>query len=220
MLVCESCAVRVSDKFRDAERSIGERGVVQTGRLVAALPQVEHLESDCSSFLIEANRAIKSISALPALFITLPRVDSNFDHLRKHLADAVGQEEPITKFVESAASEIRWLVEMRNLIEHPTQRKTVIKNFHVLPDGQISSPKWYLEGEAPEPIAEGMQSVVDFLIQVAENMIILLIMQSGKERFTYKVQQIPDNEINRNFPIKYKLSAFFRSPPTGSSNAL
>jgi hypothetical protein len=170
---------------------------------------VNDLELDCGALLIHANRCIKLICDLPTLFLALGRTDSNFDHLSKRLSQTLSSESPVTAFVHDNASRVRYLVELRNFHEHPMQVKTVIKNFRVLPDGQLQVPVWYLEGRAqvePHPIKEEALGIVAFLRELAEIMFIHLLMHRVSTKFPFFIEQVPDEKIAPDLPVRYKLS--------------
>ena len=115
----------------------------------------------------------------------------------------------MTTFVRDNTNCIRYIVDLRNFHEHPKQVKTVIENFRVLPDGQIQAPVWYLQGEAqmkPRPIKEEALEIVDFLRELAEIMFIHLLMQRVSSKFPFFIEQVPDEEIAQDLPVRYKLS--------------
>jgi hypothetical protein len=35
-------------------------------------------------------------------------------------------------------------------------------------------------------------------------------MYGGRERFTFAVQETPDNQMDQDFPVKYKLLAYLK----------
>jgi len=217
LVCCETVANRVDQRIEEIEQAVKQTGVpIRNGRVLNPLPQVENLEADCGTFLLEANRAIRVISGLPSLFISLDRADKNFDHLRERLSKAIGDDQDPTKFVAATAPVIRRLADMRNYFEHPAERKTVVKNIHVLSDGTLSSPIWQLSGESPMPIGKDMLALVDFLVRVSEEMLIHLVLYCGRERFAFHVQATPDEQMDRNFPVKYKILMFFKPPEAAS----
>jgi hypothetical protein len=211
LLRSEAPAIEVCSKIRAIAEKITMAGIPsERGRVLNPFPHVENLEADCSTFLVEVNHAIKAISSLPSLFIPLERADNNFDHLGERLTKKIGEDETVTKFVKSCAGGISRLVDMRNYLEHPNGKRTVINNFRLSPDGKLSPPAWHLSGEAPVQITDDMPAIIDFLIRVSEEMLIHLIMYSGGERITFAVQETPDDRMDRDFPVKYKLLAYLR----------
>jgi hypothetical protein len=176
------------------------------GRALNPFPQVPDLDTDCGTFLIQANRAIKLICELPRFFISLDRADSNFDHLGKRLAAILGESAPLTEFVTSNADGIRYLIDLRNFQEHPKEKRTVVDNFRVMPDTRIRVPMWHLAAHEPRPIKEEMFAAVEFLIQMAEAMLIHLVMHKVSKQFPFIVEEILDEDIDLNTPIRYRLS--------------
>ena len=218
LLRCEAYATQVREKIRAIVETLETTGV-PTGRVLKPFPHTENLESDCSLFLVEANRAIRAISGLPSLFIQLERTDKNFDHLGERLAKQIGPDQAVTEFVKSVAVSIRRLVDLRNYLEHPNGRRTIINNFQLLPDGQLRSPTWHLSGEDPIAVDDDMFAMINFLVRVSEKMLIHLVLYKGKERLAFRVQEIPDDQMDRQFPVKYKLTAYlkpYQKPPGGS----
>ena len=55
-----------------------------------------------------------------------------------------------------------------------------------------------------------MFNMIDFLIRVAEMLLIHLVIYRGRERFAFNVQEIADDQMDPDFPVKYKLLAFFK----------
>jgi hypothetical protein len=214
LLRAEASTTQVSSKIKAIEEQMRLAGPPEARRVVKT-PHVESLEADCGNFLVEINRAIRAISGLPSLFIPLERADNNFDHLGQRLTEKIGANEAVTKFVTSNAGNVRHLVEMRNYLEHPNGRRTVVNNFKLLPDGKLSTPTWHLSGEAPVEIVADMAAMIDLLVSVSEEMLIHLVMYSGRERFVYSVEEIAEDQMDRDFPVKYKLVAYFKpfQPP-------
>jgi hypothetical protein len=110
------------------------------------------------------------------LFLPVEPKDTNFDALLKTLSKIADAPAAVTKFVRDNADGVRYLIELRNFQEHPDAKRTVVDNFKVMPDGTISVPRWYLSDDTPRPIREEMSAAVEFLIRMAEAMLIHLVM--------------------------------------------
>ena len=166
-------------------------------------PYVPDLNPNATTFLIHAKRAIRNISQLPSIVFSIPR-DSDFDHLLKRL-EKIASARAMMKFVRDNAPGIRYLSELRNCQEHPKKgRQTMIDNFKVLPNGSVAVPMWYVSGETPRPVADEMPRAIEFLIMMAEAMLIHLVMASVTRKFPFVVQLIePMNPTN---PMKYRIS--------------
>jgi hypothetical protein len=208
LVACEKIAKRVGSHIDRVIQEVIAYGVStdNSGRTLNPFPQVPDLDTDCGTFLIQANRAIKLICELPRFFIPLDRDDSNFDYLGKRLAATLGESAPLTEFVTANADGIRYLIDLRNFHEHPKEKRTVVDNFRVMPDARIRVPMWHLAEREPRPIKEEMFAALEFLIQMAEAMLIHLVMHKVSKQFPFIVEEIPDEDIDRNTPIRYRLS--------------
>lgn len=211
LLACETLATRLSSRIDEIIIKITEHGISRDnhGRGLNPFPQVDDLELDCGTFLVQINRAIKLVCELPAIFLQLRKIDSNFDHLSQSLADVLGETSPILSFVRDNSAGVRYLIELRNFHEHPKITKTVVENFRVLPNGQIQKPSWYLKGQGiaePRPIGEEVVAIVDFVREITEGMFIHLLMHRISKKFPFFIQEIPEDEINSALPIRYRLS--------------
>ena len=221
LLACEKVTTRLANNIDAIVAQITERGISRDnhGRGMNPFPQVQDLDLDCGAFLIQANRSIKLICELPTRFLELGRIDSNFDHLSKRLSELLGEESPIATFVRENADAIRYLIDLRNFHEHPKQVKTVIENFRVMPDAQIRAPVWYLDSGLqidPHPIKEEAFATLDFLRDLAEILFIHLLMHRVSKKFPFIIEQVPEDKIAEELPIRYNLTIdptkFFVAP--------
>ncbi len=208
LIVCEKVAARVALQVDTIIGDIQASGVKRDsrGRALNPFAQVSDLEAQATAFLIHAKRSIQSICRLPSMFLPVPPKDNNFDALGKTLAAAIRAQAPVTEFVLANAPGVRYLIELRNYQEHPDAKRTVIDNFAVMPDGTISVPMWYVSGETPRPIREEMPAAAEFLVQIAEAMLIHLVMHTVDGRFPFIIQEFDAAEVNPKMPIKYRLS--------------
>ena len=158
------------------------------------------------TFLVLANRVIKHICELPQHFIPLDRTDSNFDFLGKRLEAEIGINSPLTEFVKSNADGVRYLIDLRNFHEHSKETRTIIENFSLTPDSRIQVPMWHLSNQGPHPIKEEMSATILFLMQMAEAMLIHLVMHSISKKFPFIIEEVPDDSVDLKNPIKYRLS--------------
>ena len=216
LLACERVYTRLAANIDAVIKQINDHGVSRDnhGRGLNPFPQVTDLDLDCAAFLTQANRAIKLLCELPTHFLKLDRTDSNFDHLTKRLSEALGEDAPLTTFIRDNADAVRYLIDLRNFHEHPKKLRTVVENFRVLPSGQIQAPVWYLEGlgqAEPHPIKEEAAATVDFLRELGEVMFIHLLMARVTKKLPYGIQEVPEDKIAPELPIRYRLSIDFQN---------
>ncbi len=65
---------------------------------------------------------------------------------------------------------------------------------------------WHVSDEVPRPIKEDMDAANHFLLQVAEAMLIHLVMHSLSKTFPFVIEEIPEDRIDEKIPVKYRLS--------------
>lgn len=211
LLECDVLAILIMDRISTLIEQIEKSGVSRDnrGRGLNPFPVVENLERDCSAFLVNVNRAIKQICGIPHLFLELDRSDSNFDHLGKRLSRLLGESAPFTTYVSENSKGIRYLVELRNFDEHPGEKHTQIKNFNVLPNGDIQVPTISLRGgEDPTEytLKEALEKTVSYLVNVAEAVVTHAVLDGLSNDFPFLVERIPDSEVDESKPIRHRLT--------------
>jgi hypothetical protein len=98
------------------------------------------------------------------------------------------------------------LVELRNFQEHPGEKRTIIENFALMPNGHVSEPVWYVSGDEPRSIRDEMLGGAEFLVGIAEEMFIRLVLEAADERYSFTVQRVPNSQLDPAKPIRYRLS--------------
>lgn len=208
LLACEKIAKKVQAQIDEIIARINNDGIPTDnhGRALNSFPQVTDLTTECSTFLTYANRTIKTICHLPAEFIVLPSSDSNFEKLAIALSSALGADAPLSNFVNLNAGHIKHIIELRNFHEHPKEKKTVIENFRCTPHRDATVPQWYVSGDDARPIKEEMTRIVNYLLEVAEAMVIYLVIATVRKEIPYVMEKIEESKINPDVPIKYRLT--------------
>lgn len=208
LIVCERTAQRVALGVKKIVEEIETSGIKRDsgGRALNPFPQVLELEAEATAFLIHGKRAIQAICRLPSMFLPVPAKDNNFEALGRTLASSVGADASVTQFVQANAAGVRYIIDLRNYQEHPDAKHTIIDNFAVMADGSISEPMWYVAGDTPRPIGEEMLAAVNFLVEMAEAMLIHLVMHVIDKRIPFFIEEIDATQLNPNMPIKYRLS--------------
>lgn len=208
LVVCEKVAERVASQVDRITKEIQTAGIKRDGRggALNPFPQVPDLESEATSFLIHAKRAIQQICRMAPIVLPVPAKDTNFDALGKTLVATIGEQAPVTEFVQANASGVRYLIDLRNYQEHPHAKRTVIDNFAVVPNGSISEPMWHVSDETPRPIGKEMVVAAEFLVEMAEEMLIHLVMHTVDSRFPFIIEEFDAAHVNPKMPIKYRLS--------------
>ena len=142
LITCDKICTKVTESVLEICKAIEDSGVERDnhGRGLNPFPQVEQLDTDCGTFLVQANRVIKMLSGLPSLFLPLSKEDSNFDHLAKRIVSEYIEAPRLLEFVKDNAKGVKYLAELRNFHEHPKKIKTIINNFTLTPTSSIEIP--------------------------------------------------------------------------------
>lgn len=218
LLTCEAIAHSVAAKISDTLEGLKKDGVqVNKGRSVT-LPQIAGLEIECANFLVHAKRMIKLISELPSFFLRLKRSHSNFSGLGKDLAGLLKPGHHITRLVVDHVPHTKHLIDLRNFHEHPKAIRTVIRDFHVLPDGNVSAPTWQVVGGTethPGFVQQEMLGAVGLLFELCELLFIHLVDHRLVKHPAFRVQieQVPNEEVDLNLPIRFVLRHYLVHPP-------
>ena len=206
LVACEKAARAVSTSVDKIIDDVETNGIKRDsgGRALNPFPQVLDLDDNATAFLVNAKRAIRAICRLPSIVLSVPDKDNNFDALANTLAEAVGPEAPVTRFVRDNAERVRHFIELRNWQEHPGKKRTIIENFGVAPNGSIKVPMWHVSGESRQRIREDMLASQDFLVQVGEAMLIHLVLHAADKRIPFTIVEV--KSPSPALPIRYRLS--------------
>lgn len=207
LLVCESILNSLDIEIEQVRKEVEEEGVKsENGRMLNPFPFISNLDGQAASFLIHAKRALIHIGRLPSYFANVPSRGANFHKLGKQLQDEYGSESDIAKLVLEAADTVKKIVDLRNYQEHPGKKETVVENFKLTPDVTIMAPRWHITGEDEKFINEDMGSSILFILQTAEAIFIYLILQNISKSFPFIIHRIPDEEIDDDKPVMFKLT--------------
>ena len=206
LVACDKICNRINDAVSEICQKIKGSGIERDnhGRGLNPFPHVENLDTDCGTFLVQANRVIKMLSGLPRLFLPLSKVDSNFDHLAKRIESEAVEAPQLLKFVKDNAKGVKYLAELRNFHEHPKKTRTVINNFTLTPNYAIEIPTWHLSGEDKSPIHEAMRAAITFLLELIEITFIHTVMASLSKNYPFIIQK--EEKIDEANPIQYRLT--------------
>tara|TARA_R110000823_G_C15930190_1_gene499428 strand:+ start:99 stop:1067 length:969 start_codon:yes stop_codon:yes gene_type:complete len=206
LVTCDKIFNRINQSVSEICQKIEDSGIERDnhGRGFNPFPQVENLDTDCGTFLVQANRVIKMLSGLPSLFLPLSKEDSNFDHLAKSIENESIEAPRLLEFVKDNAKGVKHLAELRNFHEHPKKTRTVINNFTLTPNSAIEVPTWHLSGEDKNPIHEEMRATITFLLELIEITFIHTVMASLSKSYPFIIKK--EAKIDKANPIQYRLT--------------
>lgn len=209
LLACQAIEKKVSASVTAiVEQIVGNKIERDNNGRGIRLPQVSDLIVDTNTFLINANKVVRLLCLLPGKFIPL-KEDSNFDFLAKTLATALPKGSRLTEFIAEQAPTIRHIVSLRNHIEHSKQQGA-IRNFEVMPNGQIRVPSWECGDGEYTNISDEMKQIVDYLLSIAE-LTFIGALEQFKKPVAYLVlvrEPSPPSECPISYRYEVDISKF------------
>lgn len=211
LVVCEQIAARVVGRIESTIEQIQTAGIGRDnrGRALNPFPQTQDLLADTTAFLINTKRAVAEATSLIAAITGLSVQGPNFRVLGERLTASFGQDTELTKYVLAQEPTVKYLVDLRNLQEHPNSVQTVVRDFHVLPDGTISAPVLHFSDRPSESLHETLRFCATYLVHLTEAVFIHSIMPRLVGSFPFTIQETPDDQLPVECPIKYRLSVDF-----------
>ena len=211
LVVCEQIASRVIRRVEVVLVQIQSDGIDRDnrGRALNPFPQTPELVADTTAFLINTKRAVAEATALIAAAMDLSVQGPNFRILGERLTTSLGPDAELTKYVLAQEPTVKYLVDLRNLQEHPNTVHTVVRDFHVLPDGSICAPVLHFSDRPLEPLHETLRFCTTYLVHLTEAVFIHSVMSRLVSSFPFAIEEIPDAEVMSECPIKYRLSIAF-----------
>lgn len=211
MLSCSNVCNAISERVSEVEKQVISNGIQSKGNVFTEFPTIDGLEEKITLFLTKSKQAIQRIIDIFNIFynsgITAPRIDelgkwSNKNFITTVVIDTLKHFEPIAKYI----------VDLRNRQEHPKENYTLeFSDFTILPNGEISAPLWGME-EAKHSIHKEMNVLVKEFVVFMEGLLINIVLSKEKKGplFELRVFQIPDDQMDLDCPIKYRVETCFK----------
>jgi len=209
LLMCDETAVKLCLHISTICESIQNEGIKQDGggKFLNPFPCIENLERDCSQYLIEANRTAKAILEMPSLFGL-----TSSKGLKP--ATVIGGLNPqndavlirMLKKFEPISTKIN---DLRNHQGHTETSETKISDFALSHRLDINPPMWEIVGKTKYEsslISEDIQEFNKNLFHAAEGIFMHCLLSAATPKIPYVIESIPDESIDLNCPVKYKLS--------------
>jgi len=208
LVICEQTATRLAGRIDEILSRIQTTGIGRDnyGRALNPFPSVQDLLADTTVFLIHAKRSVTELTTLVATALNIQVRGANFRVLGERLLAHLGAGANLAQYVQEQEPTVKYLVDLRNLQEHPNDVRTIVNDFHVLPDGSISPPVMHLSDQDPQPLHEHLRAASSYLVRLTEAVFIHAIMARLADTFPFYVEEIEESAINPRCPIKYRLS--------------
>lgn len=203
-----------------AAAAAAAREGIKTGKLsfesnarVYRPPSVPDLETKAESFLQGAKLVIATTTKLIE-----PFYGRDFGHklhkLRAWAVSEFGETHKLVQFANEWEPWISEVLDMRNAVDHPSsgyRKKLHVANFQVQDaDGQVTlhAPRWWLEGEPPMYMSEGMTHALETLIRFQEDLLAILFHLQTAEKFPFlQLMEISEDKRDPKCPIRLSVQA-------------
>lgn len=204
--MCEQTAALLRGRISEVAALVGHRSPRDNrGRAINPVPQVPGLLADTTAFLSHGKRVVAESVRLLGLLNGWDVRGADFRSLGHRLAELVGQNDELTLYVKREEPTIRWLVDLRNGLEHPGERGTVVRDFHVLASGDVSAPVLHLRGAPAHDLGEVVAQVASYLVRVVEALFIQGLMRRRPAFPPTRLVGLDDEHLDPTCPIKYRL---------------
>lgn len=204
LLELQRQAVRCTEKrdllSTEYEKSIEEAQALQSkqpfGDRTIVLPGVGDLQSHAESFLQAAKLAIAATGNLVEPFYQ-KEFGHNYQKFGNWAAATFGKDSQFSEVISSWEPFVKAIVNMRNAVDHPRDGpggRLIVTNFELAPGatnvGDIRPPQWSLSGDAPAPLLESMDQIIEHIIVLGE-MVIIQLLHEFKGTFPVEIKEIP-----------------------------
>jgi len=209
LIVCERVLKRIESSYDEIVQRIKTQGVSmdKRGRGLSGLPQIPELDANVSLFLSHGKKALAEISKLPSVRFPIPAKDSNFEFLLKRLEPILPADNDLVAMIRQCAPMVKRIIDLRNGLEHPHgATATTVTNFHLAPDNSIHAPDWRIGDDQTQPVVQEMRVAYQFLIDVAEAMIVLLIKNSLSAKFPWILIEKSEDQVNEDIPTRFGIT--------------
>lgn len=206
ILACDFTARQVVKAIGVAAQNFADRELATTANRGGVVPpSVPGLVNSSDELLVQAKRAIRLMSQFVGSVAQLDGRCENFDFIIKRLTQRGTSSGLLWSVVQEQKENTKRLIDMRNAREHPKDGQTCeIKDFHVLPDRCVRAPTWQLAGHEPFDIKAELESLPEWLSEVAEHVVLGAVLEYPSP-FPYVPQVRPEDQIDPDFPLRYTL---------------
>ena len=197
-------------KVRFASFSYNYGFEFQSNGRAVSLPGVADLQSNAESFLQSAKLAIRETAGLIEPFYKA-RHDHRFKKLAAWAEKQFGKENTFTQVIRKWEPWVKLIVDMRNAVDHPTDGpggKLLTQNFRLFETREkpiLINPTWGLSGKPELPILQDMDSVIEGIIELGEDILVSLFYNL-KHEFALVICEIPAEQRDPSCPFRLRVT--------------
>lgn len=214
-LVCEAAYNRLKTRYDAIVADVTEAGLKMQHNVIEC-PSIPSLRDEAAAFLTSAKRALQLIGEVFNQFYVpdgrTPMVaNANFEFAITRLENSVPVNREFIDYLREVVPTAKRFVDLRNGLEHPTADKsTVVEDFRLIPIG-IIPPSWHRSVLAKEAyVIDDMQDFLSFVVEFCESVFFFGLIDNLPANLPFRldVQAVPEDEIDRECPVAYRLRAY------------
>lgn len=213
LLKCHDILKRLRQALRESVASVEEEQKQSQGRIMA-LPYVIGLEGEVESFLYETKNYLRDLLNLFRILFGFKEIKaSQFCDVKGKGESQItvwskkkfAEDDDLTKLLRSEQVWVEQCVRMRDAVEHPGGFSGTLTIHNVRPHPQgLIPPSWSRSGGAESDIFTDMETLMDNLLTIAEDLLVACI----KKRLSFpniEFYAIPADERNVEIPQRLRI---------------
>jgi hypothetical protein len=214
-LICEAAYKKLKPTYDACIARINNRKL-NVQRNMIECPGIPNLQDEAAAFLTSAKRALQFIGEVFNQFCVgdgkKPMVsNANFSFAIARLESCSPNNTEFLDYLKKVEPVTKRFVDLRNGLEHRTEKDfTLIEDFQLTPKG-IAPPSWRRNGLAlAGSVFAEMQFFNQFVIEFCENVFFFGLLENIAPGFQirFQVEQIADDKVDLDCPIRYRLTPF------------
>jgi hypothetical protein len=206
--------VREQLEISQNEAAVADLSESPTQRMLH-LPSVENVEARCDAFAQKAAHVLHSLELLAKMFYPTELTTKWIDALIRTLKQRERDDSAFAAYMVKVRPFLMFVIEMRNMIEHPKPDKSVkVHNFRLLSSGEIAPPSVEIvrpdEPVETAPLTVMMETVTHDLVNVCEALVAYLCDSNIDVRGAFaslRVIQVPPGQ-RQNPQIRFSYAYY------------
>lgn len=202
--------VEIRDRISREVKAGHEKGLqIQSAGRVVQLPNVADLQSCAEAFLQAAKLAIRETARLVKPFYGVSH-DHRFQKFASWAERKFGATDSFAQALRKWEPWVKHIIDMRNAVDHPSGEpggKLLTENFKLSGSPEhlsLVDPTWCLSGSPKKPILPDMESIIEGIIELGEE-IIAALFQKLKHDFPLVLYEIPVEQRDPSCPIRLRV---------------
>jgi len=171
-------------------------------------PWIMNLDTRLESFFQSAKLGLRNIGGILKLFFGEDFV--HFYHKAlKWAKEQFGEDDPLTKTLNSHSKWIVEVIDIRNAIEHPKEKQRGrfhVDNFRIRRCDsrvELAEPLWWLTDDPPYIVSAVLPIIVEQLLRLSEELYVTSLIKQ-KTPILVEIKEIPEDNRDKSAPMRFR----------------